>query len=326
MSLTLNFAPDEKRSYVRDGVVRPDGKVDRSYATVSQLKSIIEDSWFFSQRDLAYTVRGMYNHRDGEILDEILDNWDNHIALAKIGQRVQRDAGLWDSADAGTRIHEYTELYDLRKMAIWDMPVDVQPVLYNYARLTAGIEWTHVEQRVVNDKLRYVGTLDRIGVIDGESFVFDIKAGLSAHKGLRSTTFQCYGYAVADLYLGTAERLPNPASPTHGYMIWVPHSAEVGEGQIFELNYSTVEDDLVTASQAYRARKRGKINPDQAPVLGSLPWDAAAEIDRCEHVSQLNDVYVIASKRGEWTAALQSRAKARKQEIMNGFTRGALND
>lgn len=308
---------------MKRGVVRPDGKTDKGYASVSQLKSVVEDDWFFKQRDAAFALRGAYNALSDDVTrdslsDEIVRNWDDTRALGRLVSGLQRDAGMWDAADSGTRIHKYTELYDRREMAIWDMPADVKPVLYNYAALTAGIRWTHIEQQVINDELKYVGTLDRIGEINGESYVIDIKAGLSAPMGLRSTTFQCEAYARAQLYNGDETRTESPANTRTGFMVWVPYDPNVSEGKVFQLEYGTGET-IITAAHAWRARKASKINPDNAPLMGVVPWDVATAIENAKNAEELYDVYAIASKRGQWTALLQAEAKARKIELSKDF-------
>lgn len=90
------------------------------------------------------------------------------------------DAGvLKRSADLGTACHLACELYDSDDLDESSLDPTVTPFLDGWIKFRKEREFTPIltEQQVFHPQLRYAGTLDRTGVIEGKEGVIDIKTG-----------------------------------------------------------------------------------------------------------------------------------------------------
>jgi hypothetical protein len=69
----------------------------------------------------------------------------------------------------GRAVHLACELDDLGDLDRPTLDPALEPYLQAWERfcMDAGAQWTHVEARVFNSRLRYAGTLDRFGTLQG---------------------------------------------------------------------------------------------------------------------------------------------------------------
>ena len=90
------------------------------------------------------------------------------------------------AAARGTRVHELCALYDMDAL-----PDEIEAELVGYVKAWAAFcrdykpVWTHIElplYGVTNTGLPFAGTLDRIGEIDGQTRVVDIKTTASLDR------------------------------------------------------------------------------------------------------------------------------------------------
>ena len=90
------------------------------------------------------------------------------------------------AAARGTRVHELCALYDMDAL-----PDEIEAELVGYVKAWAAFcrdykpVWTHIElplYGVINTGLPFAGTLDRIGKIDGQTRVVDIKTTASLDR------------------------------------------------------------------------------------------------------------------------------------------------
>lgn len=115
-------------------------------------------------------------------------------------------------AEDGTEIHTMTELMDkgLYDASLCVDRVHAAMVGYELFLLDHDVVWEQTEQMVFHDTLFYAGTLDRLGTVDGNPFLVDIKSGqkyrwhvvqVAAYRMCKpNLSAQC-----ADLYLGSCE-------------------------------------------------------------------------------------------------------------------------
>lgn len=98
----------------------------------------------------------------------------------------------------GTAVHEALEMYDL------GIEPEVYPEIEGFIR--AYLEWSQiyqpnwigVEQIVYNQRSGYIGTLDRIGYLNGtELAIVDIKTSQPTKEALVSVCCQTFAYAYA---------------------------------------------------------------------------------------------------------------------------------
>lgn len=98
--------------------------------------------------------------------------------------------------DRGHAVHYACELFDQDNLD-WDS-LDERLVPYVEAwadfRAKTGFVPTGIEERVFHPALRYAGTLDRRGIIDGEPSILDIKAVAAMYP---TTGMQTAAYAAA---------------------------------------------------------------------------------------------------------------------------------
>lgn len=85
------------------------------------------------------------------------------------------------AADRGTRVHKVTEALD--KYGEAECDDDILPYLQAYLefRKKHKCEWQHIEKAMYHPDLLYAGTLDRIGTMDGENVILDIKTTSQIH-------------------------------------------------------------------------------------------------------------------------------------------------
>lgn len=107
-------------------------------------------------------------------------------------------AGVLEAAqDRGTAVHLCCEYLD--KGILDEESID--PAITGYVdawRLfTAEMRpvWSHIEAQVYHQVMRYAGTVDRVGQLQGREFVLDIKTSIASHPvwGLQTAA---YGHAL----------------------------------------------------------------------------------------------------------------------------------
>lgn len=123
------------------------------------------------------------------ILGYLSDTEYNGIAPAVLEQAARR----------GMLVHEYTELMDYDAM-----PEEVEYEVSGYLRAYADFlrdynpDWTHIEHPCYCEDLEYAGTIDRVGIIDGQTCIVDIKTLASPTKMAKFTVAcQTAAYEVA---------------------------------------------------------------------------------------------------------------------------------
>lgn len=101
---------------------------------------------------------------------------------------------LDNAAGRGTRVHKATEQLD--RLGDCEVDMEIEPYVRAYIKFRQehSCEWTGIEKPCVNEQLRYAGTMDRIGMLDGQKAILDIKAQSSTHAPLVKA--QLNGYAL----------------------------------------------------------------------------------------------------------------------------------
>lgn len=110
------------------------------------------------------------------------------------------DKGVLEQASRrGTLVHEYTQLMDYNALPD-EIEFELKGYLEAYAKFLRDYkpDWQYIELPVYNEKMCYAGTVDRIGKIDGEICVVDIKTLSSPNKMAKFTVAcQTSAYEVA---------------------------------------------------------------------------------------------------------------------------------
>ena len=149
-------------------------------------------------------------------------NYMSDVEYGKVNPAV-----LEQAARRGTLVHEYTELYDYDALPD-EIEYEVAPYIQAYMKFIRDYKpnWILIEGQVYNDVYNYAGTVDRIGDIDGELAVVDIKTLASPTKMQKFTvSAQTEAYRRAYIYMLMDDELI-PASPIHRYALYLGKDGE----------------------------------------------------------------------------------------------------
>ncbi len=96
--------------------------------------------------------------------------------------------------ERGTNVHLITEYYDNGELDLATVHEDYKGYLDAYIAFKNdfSIEYSEVEYKFFNEELFYCGTIDRVGIVNGEIFVCDIKSGAE----MKTYSIQLAGYAL----------------------------------------------------------------------------------------------------------------------------------
>ena len=115
-----------------------------------------------------------------------------------ISREVYGDIGQYNldrAAERGTAVHKATEILD--KYGTVEISTDIEPYIKAYIafRKEHDCKWELIEAARYDPDKRYAGTLDRLGTVDGELAIVDIKttAVISpAHKKIYTAALNLY--------------------------------------------------------------------------------------------------------------------------------------
>ena len=97
----------------------------------------------------------------------------------------------------GTAVHKACELWDLDELDEDQLDAALVPYLAGWKKFSSehSVEWTGNEQRVYHPSMRYAGTLDRKGMVDGCMSYVDIKSSVGLYPSVGP---QLAAYKAAD--------------------------------------------------------------------------------------------------------------------------------
>lgn len=129
---------------------------------------------------------------DGEILPSVSE------ILRFMSREIYGDISQYrldNAADRGTRIHKACEVLD--KYGTVEADEETAPYIRAYIKFRKehAIEWQEIEKAIYHPELRYAGTLDRYGNVDGTTAIVDIKSSYRLYKPLAKA--QLNGYDMA---------------------------------------------------------------------------------------------------------------------------------
>ena len=145
---------------------------------------------FFEEQTHTYIVDGMEVPSVTTIL-----NYMSDVEYSKVNPSV-----LEQAARRGSLVHEYTELMDYDAMPD-EVEYEVAGYLEAYAKFLRDYkpDWDGVEKMTYSEEFYYIGTIDRIGKIDGRKCIVDIKTLASPTKMNKFTVCsQTAAYGVAE--------------------------------------------------------------------------------------------------------------------------------
>lgn len=112
-----------------------------------------------------------------------------------LSREVYREAPVWQmeaAAERGTAVHQAAEALDRSGRA--EIEEEYLPYLEAYAAFLREhtVSWDLIEHPDYHPVLRYAGTLDRYGTVDGRKTLLDIKTTYQVQKPLCAASLNLY--------------------------------------------------------------------------------------------------------------------------------------
>jgi hypothetical protein len=87
------------------------------------------------------------------------------------------------ACERGTAVHLATEYFDLGILDEESIDSAIAGYVDAWRRFRAENDtvWSHVEAQCYHPLLRYAGTVDRVGTLNGDQWVLDIKTAVASH-------------------------------------------------------------------------------------------------------------------------------------------------
>lgn len=147
----------------------------------------------------------------------------------------------------GTAVHEATEAIDRGELELGDFEgEEIFPFLKAYDRFKqdTGIVYSGIELQVSHPHLVYAGTLDRIGAINGDEYLIDIKtgAGKSFWHGLQLAAYEaCVGHMRKRILFlrktGTYALVDSWKHIKFSNPMWADYWAAIATQKMYDLEY-----------------------------------------------------------------------------------------
>lgn len=110
-------------------------------------------------------------------------------------REIYKDAPHWQleaAADRGTKVHAATESLD--KIGRAEIEDEYLPYLQAYVqfRQEHDVQWELIEYADYHPELRYAGTIDRYGLVDGIKTLADLKTTYTVYRSLCGASLNLY--------------------------------------------------------------------------------------------------------------------------------------
>lgn len=199
MSAELGIARDR---YGRPLVTPPGAKKATGYTRPSTLGKILGDPHNLLKWKLRAALIGVATRKDLllqlQTLD--LDNEKDKETLDQIAKMCHELGGGTKAATTGTAMHKILETHDRGQYVMGQKPpAELTETIETYQSLIEAcnvqIIPSLIETFMVNDEYRFAGSPDRVVIVDGVHYIFDIKTGKSLKYGGLEYGMQLAAYA-----------------------------------------------------------------------------------------------------------------------------------
>lgn len=246
----------------RDGrdrplVLTPDGK-RVAYSRTTTYIAVLEDRYRLELWQQRMVAIGLADRPD--LLVSVAANRNDREALDGLVRDAKEAARATAGARTGSALHSLAEQYDRGEKVT--VPPAYAPDLEAYKEATQDLEHVHIEQFVVQDKLKVAGTFDRlVRYVDQDGnaghYIADIKTG-SIDFGQLKAAMQFAMYANSqpyDIASQTRFDYPPDLDRTKAILIHLPQ----GEGRC-ELHWVDISAGweavkVATSVRHWRARR-----------------------------------------------------------------------
>lgn len=327
-------------------IIPPTGGKRVAYKRVTKFIEVIQDKANLSQRDTRYAVMGVLNSPQERKQLESMSIQD-HWKLDQPIKAAQSKHGMWDSASYGTIMHALTddfetgnlefsnniisetgasfgELYSDKKNMFIANREAMSKDLLAYIRLIDhyGIVFDHIESRIVVDKYKVTGTLDRLSFITkprelsrlidpDDKVVLDTKTG-SVDYGRREKGMQLRLYQEGLLYNEVSEteatRVHSEALYNTAFILHLP-AGKPHQASLIAFDIHEYTPQIELANSIWEERRTSRIH-----ITKHSPyWDLHRSIQRTKDENELIDIYQ--NNKELWHDDLTELAKEQKEKF-----------
>jgi PD-(D/E)XK nuclease superfamily len=190
-------------------ITPPDGGKPTAYTRCTTFVDVLEDKYALQQWQLRQVALGLADRPD--LLLSVSAHRDDKRQLTKITEQALEAAKSSAASTTGTALHALCERLD-RGQPLGIVPDTARADLDAYRAATTELEFVHIEQFSVNDRLRIGGTPDRVVKWHGDHLIGDLKTQQDMTFGGLKIAMQLAVYAHSVPYLpgpdGHGERQP----------------------------------------------------------------------------------------------------------------------
>jgi hypothetical protein len=276
--MTEQFATADIRRdrFGRPLVVPPGGGPRVAYRRTTTFVGALEDTYALQQWKQRQVAIGL-GQRPDLVLAAAATDPEDKDRLNEIVEKATEHATA--SATTGTSLHTLAERLD-RGQKLGAVPEPYPADLEAYEKATAAIEWTDIETFRVLDAWRVAGTPDRVGRINGELVVADIKTGSVDYPHKMAMQLAVYARSLP-YSVSTDARGPAQTGLNLNYGIIIHLPAGEGRCRLHRINIAKGWDACLLAKRVWDWRAvKGLLEPvdeisDLAPTLVDLAHGAA---------------------------------------------------
>jgi hypothetical protein len=290
-------------------VIPPGGGKKRvAYRRVTTFVGVLEDRYAlerWKQRQVAYGLSqrpdlvlaaSAVEPDDKERLDEIVDKATEFSSAA---------------ATTGTSLHALTERLD-RGQKLGKVPEPYPADLKAYQQATARIDWSDIEGLRVYDEWKVAGTPDRVGRINGELVITDIKTGSVDYPSQFAAQLAMYAHSIS--YDVNDDTRGRPQHLNLDYAVVVHLPAGEGRCQLYRVDIAKGWEACRLAKSIWDWRSVSGLLELTDDTTGITPTlvDLAAAADTAE---QLRDLWRQAKADNALTDEFLAVCEARHKQL-----------
>lgn len=296
-------------------------KKDKGWTRATTFAKSISDTYTLSMWSQRMAIKGIAQRPDLYAL-AVATPLDDRDGLNKLAEEAKNAAGAKVSASLGTALHSFTESHDKGEDKVIPAPWDKDVKAYANALAKHGLTVVpaYIERIVLCEMFGIAGTFDRIfRQEDGTLVVGDLKTGKDLQYGWNEIAIQLALYANSDWIYDLKTRLYEPMPKVRKDIAVVLH-LPVGKAQCTAYEVD-IEEGIKGAAMCAGVREWRKQRHLATPMTISTPvstTDAgwADMLELATSTGELSDVFLAATRAGEWNSRLQEVGLARQKKIL----------
>jgi PD-(D/E)XK nuclease superfamily len=310
LDVGLVAKPEPKRDRFGRYVIPNAAGKPTSYTRATTVAEAMDDRYNlerWKQRQVAY---GIGQRKDLYALAASHDPENDRGTYDQLVDKAMEAAKSSAAASEGTALHRFTENLDAGRIQLDDIPDEWRDRcrLYQETMAGLGIEWTAIEQILVDDRYEVAGTTDRIAATrDGRALILDLKTGKNLAWSWQAIAIQLAIYAN---HTATYDPLTDQRGPridvdtTTALVVHLPAiGPEAGTCSVYEVDITAGYGAYLTALEVRTWRKTktdrlARVHRPGPPELSLRDWLAARIQALAGHAQAVGDL------RARWPATV----------------------